>query len=128
MISAEDRRYGNWKNGPERLAKEKGTQITSVALAYVMRKAPYVFPIVGGRKVEHLKGNIEALKVELSDQEMDEIDGAVPFDVGFPMNMLFEYGGAKYNTRMTSKDVFPVKPAVNLDTVEKVRPPNVRKD
>jgi len=43
----------------ERLAKEKGTQITSVALAYVMRKAPYVFPIVGGRKVEHLKGNIE---------------------------------------------------------------------
>lgn len=25
---------------------------TTVALAYVMNKAPYVFPIVGGRKVE----------------------------------------------------------------------------
>lgn len=25
---------------------------TTIALAYVMNKAPYVFPIVGGRKVE----------------------------------------------------------------------------
>ena len=25
---------------------------TTVALAYVMNKAPYVFPIIGGRKVE----------------------------------------------------------------------------
>ncbi|PBK99004.1 hypothetical protein ARMGADRAFT_1124135 [Armillaria gallica] len=24
-------------------------------------KTPYVFPIIGGRKVEHLKANIEAL-------------------------------------------------------------------
>lgn len=28
------------------------TAPTSVALAYVMAKAPYVFPIIGGRKVE----------------------------------------------------------------------------
>ncbi|KAK3318643.1 norsolorinic acid reductase [Apodospora peruviana] len=45
----------------EATAERKNTIITSVALAYVMRKTPYVFPIVGGRKVEHLKGNIEAL-------------------------------------------------------------------
>lgn len=30
-----------------------------VALAYVMQKTPYVFPVIGGRKVEHLKANIE---------------------------------------------------------------------
>lgn len=30
-------------------------------LAYVMHKTPNVFPIVGGRRIEHLKGNIEAL-------------------------------------------------------------------
>ena len=29
----------------ENIAKRKGTLITSVALAYVMHKAPYVFPI-----------------------------------------------------------------------------------
>ncbi|MES2481469.1 MAG: aldo/keto reductase, partial [Pseudomonadota bacterium] len=39
----------------EAIAKKKNTQITSVALAYVMHKAPHVFPIVGGRTVGHLK-------------------------------------------------------------------------
>ncbi|KAI4115073.1 MAG: hypothetical protein LQ341_007749, partial [Variospora aurantia] len=34
----------------ERVAERKQTAMTSVALAYVLRKAPYVFPIVGGRK------------------------------------------------------------------------------
>ena len=112
----------------EKLAKSKDTAITSVAMAYVMHKYPYVFPIVGGRKIEHLKGNIDGLGVELSDEEIDEIDAAVPFDIGFPMTMLFEYGGGKYNSRMTSKDVGLLKPAVNLSTVQKARPPPVRKD
>lgn len=43
----------------EKVAKRKGTVMTSVALAYVMHKSPYVFPICGGRKIEHLKENIE---------------------------------------------------------------------
>ena len=34
-----------------------------VAIAYVMQKTTHVFPIVGGRKVEQLEGNIEALHV-----------------------------------------------------------------
>ena len=73
----------------EKIAKSKNTLITSIALAYVMHKTPYVFPIVGGRKVEHLKGNIEALTVELSDEDIKEIDDAVPFDIGFPHNFLW---------------------------------------
>jgi aryl-alcohol dehydrogenase-like predicted oxidoreductase len=72
----------------EKIAKEKSTAITSVALAYVMHKTPYVFPIVGGRKVEHLKGNIEALSLELSKEDIKEIEGAAPFDIGFPLTML----------------------------------------
>ena len=35
----------------ETVAKRKNTIITSIALAYVMHKTPYVFPIVGGRTV-----------------------------------------------------------------------------
>ncbi|KAI6376179.1 hypothetical protein MCOR25_002814 [Pyricularia grisea] len=73
----------------ETIAKRKGTIITSVALAYVMHKSPYVFPIVGGRTVDHLKQNIEALALELSSDEISEIEGAVPFDLGFPHNMLW---------------------------------------
>lgn len=53
-----------------------------------MQKTPYVFPIVGGRKIEHLKGNIEGLSLELSEEEIKEIDGAQAFDVGFPQNFL----------------------------------------
>ncbi|KAM5348020.1 hypothetical protein ACJ41O_007844 [Fusarium nematophilum] len=76
----------------ESIADRKGTIITSVALAYVMHKTPYVFPIVGGRKVDHLKGNIEALTVELSDEDIQEIDSAVEFDPGFPHNFLHRSG------------------------------------
>ncbi|RMZ69940.1 Aldo keto reductase [Pyrenophora seminiperda CCB06] len=62
--------------------------ITSVALAYVMHKSPYVFPIVGGRRVEHLKENIEALGLRLSEEEVEEIDGAYGFEMGFPHQLL----------------------------------------
>jgi aryl-alcohol dehydrogenase-like predicted oxidoreductase len=73
----------------ESVAQRHGTVITSVALAYVLRKAPYVSPIIGGRKVEHLESNIQALGLELSDEDVKEIEGAYEFDVGFPMNFLF---------------------------------------
>lgn len=69
-------------------ARQRSVPLTSIALAYVMHKAPYTFPIVGGRKVEHLKSNIEALTIRLSQEEIDEIDAAYPFDLGFPMNFL----------------------------------------
>ncbi|KAJ5356019.1 hypothetical protein N7517_010628 [Penicillium concentricum] len=72
----------------EDIAARHETALTSVALAYVMRKAPYVVPIVGGRTVEHLLGNIEGLRIDLSDEDLREIEGAYEFDVGFPMNFL----------------------------------------
>lgn len=74
----------------ESIAKRKNTLITSVALAYVMHKAPYVFPIVGIRKVEHLQGNIEALSIELNDEDIKEIEDTVPFELGFPHSMLWQ--------------------------------------
>lgn len=76
----------------ERVSERVGAPMTSVAMAYVMHKAPYVFPIVGGRKVEHLKGNIEALRLELSEDDVEEIETGYEFDVGFPYDFL---GGGK---------------------------------
>jgi aryl-alcohol dehydrogenase-like predicted oxidoreductase len=72
----------------ETIAERKSTIITSVALAYIMHKAPYVFPICGGRKIEHLKGNIDALALELSEEEIQEIEAAAPFDLGFPFSVI----------------------------------------
>lgn len=131
----EGRKVGQSENGKkvsaalDKLAKEKGTLITSIALAYVRHKSPYVFPIVGGRKIEHLKSNIEALGIELSDEEVDEIDGAAPFDHGFPLNFVFEYGGGpKYNSRMGPGDIFFVKSSGGLDTVPRSKAPKPHKD
>ena len=76
----------------EKVARRLDTALTSVALAYVMHKAPYVFPIVGGRKIEHLKGNIEALGLELSQADIDEIEGAAEFEIGFPLSFLGNFG------------------------------------
>ena len=113
----------------DEIAKKKGTQTTSVALAYVMHKSPYVFPVVGGRKLEHLKSNIEGLSIELSDEEIDYIEKAAPFEVGFPLDFLFEYGSEqKYNTRMTTNDIGFRKTAGHMDVVQKARAPKPHKD
>ncbi|KAF9445316.1 aryl-alcohol dehydrogenase [Macrolepiota fuliginosa MF-IS2] len=73
----------------EKVAKEVGVEnITSVAIAYVMHKTPYVFPIVGGRKVEQLMQNIKALSIRLSDEQIRYLEGALPFDVGFPSSLI----------------------------------------
>jgi aryl-alcohol dehydrogenase-like predicted oxidoreductase len=73
----------------EAIAKRKDTIITSVALAYVMHKTAYVFPIVGGRTIDHLRQNIEALSLELSERDIEEIESAVSFDPGFPNTILW---------------------------------------
>lgn len=49
-----------------------------------MQKVPYVFPIIGGRKVEHLHANIEALEIALSDEQIKFLGDVVPFNKGFP--------------------------------------------
>ncbi|KAF2101325.1 Aldo/keto reductase [Rhizodiscina lignyota] len=72
----------------EEIAKSKGTIMTSVAFAYVIYKYPYVFPICGGRNVKHLEGNIAALELKLSKEDIKAIESAVPFDRGFPYSML----------------------------------------
>ncbi|EXJ85239.1 alcohol dehydrogenase [Capronia epimyces CBS 606.96] len=72
----------------EKMADAKETTLTNVALSYILDKEPYVFPIVGGRKLSHIKGNIEGLSVTLTEEEIVEIDNAYSFDPGFPHNFL----------------------------------------
>ncbi|OGM47413.1 aflE/ norA/ aad/ adh-2/ NOR reductase/ dehydrogenase [Aspergillus bombycis] len=132
--SAEDFSRDGRKMGPQdekhrrlgekldQMAQRKDTKATSIAQAYVMHKAPYVFPVIGGRKVEHLKDNIEALNLVLSEEEIHEIDDAEPFDVGFPMNFLFETPVQRYRVNMTSKDIWQLSCNTRLETVPKQQP------
>ncbi|KAF8814301.1 Aldo/keto reductase [Phlegmacium glaucopus] len=73
----------------EKVAAEIGAKhITSVAIAYLMQKTPYVFPIIGGRKVEHLLANLEALEISLNNDQIKYLESVVPFDPGFPTSMI----------------------------------------
>ncbi|KAH8647710.1 NADP-dependent oxidoreductase domain-containing protein [Xylariales sp. PMI_506] len=72
----------------ETIAEAKNTKITNVAIAYVMQKAPYVFPLVGCRKVDYVKDFVGALKVDLDEEDILEIEKAYYFDPGFPHSFL----------------------------------------
>ncbi|EJD04747.1 arylalcohol dehydrogenase [Fomitiporia mediterranea MF3/22] len=73
----------------EKVAKEVGTEhISAVAIAYVMQKTSYVFPVIGGRKIEQLMANIEALQISLSDEQIEYLESIIPFDPGFPTALI----------------------------------------
>jgi aryl-alcohol dehydrogenase-like predicted oxidoreductase len=78
----------------EKVANELGKpgeySITAVALAYVLQRATYVFPIIGGRRVTHLEDNIKALTIKLSDEQIKYLESQTTFDIGFPLSMIGE--------------------------------------
>ncbi|AJT29784.1 AEL_collapsed_G0045070.mRNA.1.CDS.1 [Saccharomyces cerevisiae] len=72
-----------------KIAEEHGTEsVTAIAIAYVRSKAKNVFPLIGGRKIEHLKQNIEALSIKLTPEQIEYLESIVPFDVGFPKSLI----------------------------------------
>lgn len=88
----------------EDLAEARGddTSLLNIALAYILQKSPYTFPIIGGRKVEHLTTNLNSLKVALTPEEIKAIDGAYDFDHGFPTSFLC---GSLFDAEKSSKMV-----------------------
>lgn len=107
----------------EELAKKHNTLITSIAFAYVMHKFPYVSPIIGQRKIEHLKSNIEALGISLSTEEILEIERAYDFDFGFPMNFFFR----GENKEPHPKDVIFMSATAKFDYPELQRGPPAKR-
>jgi len=99
----------------DKLAKAKGTTITGIALSYVMQKAPFVFPIIGGRKVDHLEENIDALKVALTKEDIKELEDASPVSLGFPHSFVGSKLGQNNLVNMVAKydwveDAQPIVP------------------
>lgn len=110
----------------EALSNRRGTRITSIAMAYVLHKAPYVFPLVGSRTLEQLKTNIEALGVALNDEELAEIEAAYDFDHGFPHTFLsgtlFSGDDTVPDCPHGPGDVWLTHAMANFDWVESPRP------
>ncbi|KAJ7464237.1 Aldo/keto reductase [Mycena galericulata] len=103
----------------ETVANEVGAKsISAVAIAYVMQKVPYCFPIIGGRKVEHLMANVEALDIALSPEQIEFLENVFPFDAGFPNSIIGD--GSKPNRFMSLAGAFDKQPILQAIRPAKV--------
>jgi aryl-alcohol dehydrogenase-like predicted oxidoreductase len=94
-----------------KVAAEHGTDsVAAIALAYILAKGPYVFPIVGGRTIEHLQGNISALSIRLTEEQIKFLEAVKPLDKGFPHNVIGNAMGENPFMGMTAELDF-VKPS-----------------
>jgi len=60
----------------ERIARGKDATPAQIALAWILARKPWIVPIPGTTKVHRLEENLAAARLELTDQDLAEIDGA----------------------------------------------------
>jgi aryl-alcohol dehydrogenase-like predicted oxidoreductase len=58
----------------ERVAKQKGATPAQIALAWLLAQKPWIVPIPGTTKISRLEENVGAVEIELSADELREID------------------------------------------------------
>jgi aryl-alcohol dehydrogenase-like predicted oxidoreductase len=66
----------------EEIARRKGATPAQLALAWVMAQGEDIVPIPGTRRRTRLDENLGAAAVDLTQQDLDEIAGALPRAVG----------------------------------------------
>jgi aryl-alcohol dehydrogenase-like predicted oxidoreductase len=62
----------------EELAAEKGCTAAQIALAWVLAQGEDIVPIPGTTRVKNLEENVAALDVELSDEELRDLEAVFP--------------------------------------------------
>jgi aryl-alcohol dehydrogenase-like predicted oxidoreductase len=60
-----------------RIGEQKGATPAQIALAWLLAQKPWIVPIPGSRKLERLEENISALAVELTADDLQEIESAI---------------------------------------------------
>lgn len=58
----------------EEIAGEKNVKASQIALAWVLAKGDDIIPIPGTKREKYLIENLDALKIELTDDELSELD------------------------------------------------------
>jgi len=58
----------------ERVAQRKGVKNSQIALAWLTARKPWIVPIPGTTRINHLDDNIDAANVQLSEADMQEIE------------------------------------------------------
>jgi len=60
-----------------RIGEQKGATPAQIALAWLLAQKPWIVPIPGSRKLERLDENIGAVAVELTPDDLREIENAI---------------------------------------------------
>lgn len=68
--------------------------------------------------MSHIEAMAPALSIALSDEEIDAIQDAAPFNPLFPMSFIFG-GGQRYSTRLTAADQTNYQMAAWIDAPPK---------
>jgi len=64
-------------NFVKKVASQKGVTPAQIALAWILAQKPWIVPIPGTTKLERLKENLGAVNVELSADEISEINSEI---------------------------------------------------
>jgi aryl-alcohol dehydrogenase-like predicted oxidoreductase len=60
-----------------KIAEKKGATLAQIALAWLLAQKQWIVPIPGSRKLERLEENIGAVAVELTPEDLQEIESAL---------------------------------------------------
>ena len=82
----------------QEIAGKKQATPAQISLAWMLAKEPWIVPIPGTRKYDRLVENGDASEVELTDQEVQEIDRILD---AVPMSAVF--GGSRVEEEKTGK-------------------------
>jgi aryl-alcohol dehydrogenase-like predicted oxidoreductase len=61
----------------KKFAAKKGATPSQIALAWLIARKPWIVPIPGTRNMDHLSENLGALDVQLTPEDIREIDAGV---------------------------------------------------
>ena len=70
------------------VAEEVGATPAQVAIAWVRAQPWHSVPIVGARSEAQLRDNLGALEVELAPEQLERLEAASEFRLGFPRDFL----------------------------------------
>lgn len=70
------------------LAGETGHSPAQVALNWLLQKSDTVIPIIGARKIEHLRDNLGTMEWSLSAEQMRTLDEASEIPLPYPYEMV----------------------------------------
>jgi len=70
------------------IADEKGTSAAAVALAWLLAKPGVSSVIFGARSIEQLDDNLKAADIQLSVEDVQRLDDASAFELGYPYRFI----------------------------------------